>query len=161
MTDHFPIVIQIVSQPMYIAVVRSAVQTLAQKLGMSNEHSGHVILAIDEALTNVIRHGYGGRNDQPIWIRLKPLQIDDDKHGIEIVIDDESQGVDLDQIKGRPLDEIRPGGLGVHIIRQMMDKVSYTHREEVEGLRLRICKYFQPAPTASKRQPTATQVDKR
>ena len=142
MTDKSHLVIRMISQPMYVGVVRAAIQTMAHKLGMSNEQSGHVILAVDEALTNVIRHGYHGSEDRPIWIKINRID-SNGCAGLEIVIEDESKGVDISQIKGRPLDEIRPGGLGVHIIKQMMDDVVYSQRTDGEGLRLRMCKYIQ------------------
>ena len=42
-------------------------------------------------------------------------------------------------IKSRDLDDIRPGGLGVNIIRQVMDEVSYERRERI-GMRLTLIK---------------------
>ncbi len=161
MIDRPHIEIQVTSQPIYVGVVRAAVQTMAGKLGFSNEQSGHIILAVDEALTNVIRHGYHGKNDQPIWIKLTPIH-GIDRAGLEIVIEDQSQGVDISKIKGRPLDEIRPGGLGVHIIQQMMDDVTYSQRTDTEGLRLRMCKYIQAqdAPTPAHVHESQAQVGK-
>lgn len=147
MTDPSHVEIRILSQHHYVGVARAAVQALAAKLGFSEEHIGHIILAVDEALTNVIRHGYHGRNDRPIWLRMNPIN-GGDLFGLEIVIEDEAPSVDLAKIKGRPLDEIRPGGLGVHIITKMMDEVEYARRPDAQGLRLRMRKYctLRPEP---------------
>jgi anti-sigma regulatory factor (Ser/Thr protein kinase) len=59
--------------------------------------------------------------------------------GIRIVIEDEAKHIDPDHIKGRDLDEIRPGGLGVHIIREIMDEVVYEQRRPI-GMRLTLVK---------------------
>ena len=140
MGDSPHIVIRMISNPAYTSVVRAAVQNMAGKMGLDNEATGHVVLAVDEAITNVIRHGYRGQTDRPIWLKLTPLH-DRDRIGLEVVIEDESDGVDLSRIKGRPLEEIRPGGLGVHIIQKMMDHVEYSHCEKAKGLKLRMCKW--------------------
>jgi anti-sigma regulatory factor (Ser/Thr protein kinase) len=64
--------------------------------------------------------------------------------GVSIVLEDEAKQVDPDQIKSRDLDEIRPGGLGVHIIRELMDEVRYERREHA-GMRLTMIKRIAPA----------------
>lgn len=142
MGDSPDIVIRMTSNPAYTAVVRAAVQSMAQKLGLDNESNGHIVLAVDEAITNVIRHGYQGQPDRPIWVKLRPVR-DQQRSGLEVVIEDETDGIDLGGIKGRPLEEIRPGGLGVHIIQKMMDEVEYTHCHGTKGLRLRMRKWRQ------------------
>jgi anti-sigma regulatory factor (Ser/Thr protein kinase) len=95
---------------------------------------------VTEALANVARHGYKGKPDQPICVRLAPAQ-NGPQRGLTIEIEDECQNVDLRQIKGRPLTEIRPGGLGVHIIREMMDHVEYSQRSNGHGVCLRMSKF--------------------
>ncbi|MHC5028100.1 MAG: ATP-binding protein [Planctomycetota bacterium] len=56
--------------------------------------------------------------------------MDQEPGGIEIVIDDLARQVDPGTIQGRDLDDIRPGGLGVYIIREIMDKVEFACRPE-------------------------------
>ena len=56
-----------------------------------------------------------------------------------IVIEDEARQIDPAFIKGRELDDVRPGGLGVHIIREVMDVVEYESRDGV-GMRLTLFK---------------------
>ena len=97
---------------------------------------------MDEALCNVIRHGYERRRDGPIWLSVWPLPGgggNGHAGGIRIVVEDEARQVDPSQIKSRDLDEIRPGGLGVHIIRQVMDEVSFEKRDTI-GMRLTLVK---------------------
>jgi len=50
---------------------------------------------------------------------------------------------DPTKLKARSLDEIRPGGLGLHIIRGSMDAVEY--RREGGSNCLRLVKYARPA----------------
>ncbi|MFT3685233.1 MAG: ATP-binding protein [Phycisphaerales bacterium] len=118
------------------------VSSIAKRLGFSDEAAAHIALAIDEALCNVIRHGYDKQDERPIWISLFPeggvsSPLTQGKAspttGLRIVIEDEAKQVDPSIIKSRDLDEIRPGGLGVHIIQQVMDSVNYEHRTGPNG----------------------------
>jgi anti-sigma regulatory factor (Ser/Thr protein kinase) len=84
---------------------------------------------VDEALTNVIRHGYDNRRDGKIFVRIVTLQNEDGDEGLEIRIRDFGKQVDLVRICGRDLADIRPGGLGVHLIRAMTNTAEYSHAE--------------------------------
>jgi len=129
-----------VSDPTYLSGARELIASVSRRLGFSEEGCGQIALAVDEALCNVIRHGYEKRKNGPIWISLWPLASDNGTPpGIKIVLEDEAKQVDPSVIKSRDLDEIRPGGLGVHIIKQVMDEVSYEKREKA-GMRLTLIK---------------------
>lgn len=134
------VTLQMISDPVYLSGAREMVSSVARRLGFSEEACGQIALAVDEALCNVIRHGYERRRDGPIWLSLWPLSAENGSGaGVRIVVEDEAKQVDPSQIKSRDLDEIRPGGLGVHIIRQVMDEVSFEKREKV-GMRLTLVK---------------------
>jgi anti-sigma regulatory factor (Ser/Thr protein kinase) len=137
--------VQMLSDPTYLSGARELVASVARRLGFSEEGCGQIALAVDEALCNVIRHGYERRKDAPIWINLWPLPAANGTKtrlsgpGIAIVLEDEAKQVDPSIIKSRDLDEIRPGGLGVHIIQQVMDEAVYEKRDE-KGMRLTLIK---------------------
>lgn len=135
-----PIQVRIDSDPVHLCVVRSAVETAAHRFGLSSVDCDRLVLAVDEAMTNIIRHGYGGRTDQPIWVTLSPAQ-QDGRAGIEVTIEDETQGVDLSSIKPRAKDLTEPGGLGVSIIRQAVDSCEYQRRTDANGVCLTLRKY--------------------
>ena len=138
--DGSEIVIRLSSQPRNFCAVRAAAEAAALAWQVDEDSAGQVKLAVTEALANVTKHGYKGRTDRPICVRLAPEQ----RHGhpgLVITIEDECEDVDLGAIKSRPLDEIRPGGLGVHIIHQTMDEVEYTINPCGTGVRLRMCKF--------------------
>jgi anti-sigma regulatory factor (Ser/Thr protein kinase) len=121
------------------------VAAVARRLGFTEEGCGQIALAVDEALCNIIRHGYDRRKDAPIWISLWPVPaVNGSGAGIRIVLEDEAKQVDPCTIKSRDLDEVRPGGLGVHIIQQVMDEAKYERREQV-GMRLTLVKRRQDA----------------
>jgi anti-sigma regulatory factor (Ser/Thr protein kinase) len=52
------IVLRVVSDVRYLAGVREMVAGVAKRLGFSHDSSSHLALAVDEALCNIIRHGY-------------------------------------------------------------------------------------------------------
>ena len=147
------------SNPLYLSGARELVSSVARRLGFAEAQCSQIALAVDEALCNVIRHGYDRRADGPIWINIWPLDsaghevgccklpgatpetsLDSEPTGIRIVIEDEAKQVDPGVIKSRNLEEIRPGGLGVHIIKEVMDHVRYEHRQP-RGMRLTMIKH--------------------
>jgi anti-sigma regulatory factor (Ser/Thr protein kinase) len=140
MTTSPHIRVELVSDPVYLSGAREMVSAVTRRLGFSEEGAGQIALAVDEALCNIIRHGYDRRTDRPIWLTLTPITGDQGKaSGVTIVLEDEARQVDPQQIKSRDLEEIRPGGLGVHIIKEIMDDVRYEKREQT-GMRLTMSK---------------------
>jgi len=145
------IALEIVSNPIYLCAVREMINLSAKRLGFADAQASQVALAVDEAIVNVMKHGYERRLDGRIWLRMTPLTTPSPDTqgpqgpqgpqvtGLEIVIEDEAKQVDPDQIKGRDLEDIRPGGLGVHIIREVMDEVRYEKRTS-GGMRLTMVK---------------------
>src|SRR5262249_62544 len=106
-----------------------------------------VTRAVDEAITNIMRHAYKNHPGQPIDVHIRRLEPRAAKgqhgDGLEILLSDRGPAIDPAKMRGRKLDEIKPGGLGLHFIRQSMDVV------EFKGFRgtnlLRLIKYLQPA----------------
>ncbi|MFM8981121.1 MAG: ATP-binding protein [Planctomycetia bacterium] len=118
-TDH--IRVSLSSDPRFLPLVRALAQQGAELAGFSEAERDTLLLAISEAVSNVIRHAYRDRHDQPIDIDLRV------RPGcVEVDVIDRGRFVDPRQIQSRPLDEIRPGGLGVHLMRSTMDVVEYT-----------------------------------
>jgi serine/threonine-protein kinase RsbW len=142
--------LKMVSDPTYLAGARELVSSVARRLGFTEEACGQIALAVDEALCNIIRHGYERRKDGPIWLNLWPLPGGDGAPGgLKVVLEDEARQVDPEQIKSRDLDEIRPGGLGVHIIKEVMDEAVYERRDRV-GMRLTLIKRRSTVPVATR-----------
>ncbi len=134
--------LEMFSQPRFLAATRALVGSIAQRIGFNEFQCGQISLAVDEALCNVITHGYDRRDDGKLWLNLWPL---DNPPGIKVVIEDLARQVDPGSIQPRDLDDVRPGGLGVHIIREIMDKVTYERRRE-RGMRLTMIKHVHSSP---------------
>jgi anti-sigma regulatory factor (Ser/Thr protein kinase) len=130
------------ANPDYLRVARTATHDVAQVIGLKDNEIEKITLAVVEALTNVMRHSYGGPCDKPVIVKLNKISYPDAKKaGMEIVIRDFGKQVDPEDIKGRDLDELEPGGVGVHIMRAAMDEVEFT-RGEGSGMQLRMVKYL-------------------
>ena len=130
------------SDPRYLCGARELVSQVARRVGFDDLGCARLALAVDEALANVIRHGYQSQTDQPIWISIWPLvDAAGAATGLKVVIEDEARHVEPDLIRSRDLDDVRPGGLGVHIIREVMDEARYEKREG-RGMRLTLIKHI-------------------
>jgi anti-sigma regulatory factor (Ser/Thr protein kinase) len=141
----FSLKLELPSHPQVLSVVRSAVQEFATVVGFNGEECRSIILAVDEALTNIIRHAYDNRYDQTIELTCRrlgpdlgtnPGTLDQVQDGLEFVFVDHGRPAAPEQMKGRDLDDVRPGGLGIHLMSQIMDQVSYEPRPECNQLRL-------------------------
>ncbi|MHC4214654.1 MAG: ATP-binding protein [Planctomycetota bacterium] len=132
--------LRILANPDYLCVVRMAVRQTAGIFGFQEDKAESITLAVVEALTNIIRHSYDGPCDKPIIVRLNKICYGEkDRPAIEIVIRDFGKQVDAETIKSRDLDELRPGGVGVHIIHSVMDEVEFSHADDC-GMQLRLVK---------------------
>ena len=140
MSDKPHIQLQMLSDPMLLSGAREMVLWVARRTGFNELDCSQIALAVDEALCNVFRHGYDRSTEGTIWMSIWPKAGTETEQGsIKIVIEDEAKQVDPEGIKSRDLDDIRPGGLGVHIIKEVMDHAVYEKRPQV-GMRLTMTK---------------------
>jgi anti-sigma regulatory factor (Ser/Thr protein kinase) len=135
------------SSPELLSVVRGTVERLTEYLGFPITESTSITRAVDEALTNIVRHSYGNRPRQPITMYFRRArrrrQSGEVASGLEILLCDRGPAVDPRKFRGRPLEEVRPGGLGLHFIRQAMDIVEFSRKSATN--RLRLVKYLAPS----------------
>jgi anti-sigma regulatory factor (Ser/Thr protein kinase) len=137
------------SNPEALCLVRATIERAAEVLHFRDAEARAIVRSVDEALANVMRHAYGGRPGLPIEMSCRRLEHGRQKaaqDGIEILLTDEGVPVKPSALQGRALDEIRPGGLGLHFIRESMDEVEFM-RKKGKNL-LRMVKYLSPTPQA-------------
>ena len=120
--------IHLLSRADKLQPLRHFVRELASQQGCCDENLDCMVMAINEACMNVIQHAYGGREDGEIIVEFWK-----DDSELLVRIYDFAEKVDLQAIKSRDLNEVRPGGLGVHIIHQVMDSVEYKNQTEGIG----------------------------
>src|SRR5580700_1833993 len=93
------------SNPQWLSIVRAAVERLTETLGFEAEHCRSITRAVDEALTNIIRHSYSNRGDQPITVYFRKAQRKQEgevQHGLEIILCDRGPVADASKWRGRP-----------------------------------------------------------
>jgi serine/threonine-protein kinase RsbW len=137
------------SNPEALCLVRATVRGATEILEFPESETRAIVRSVDEALTNVIRHAYEGRKGMPIHLSFSRLWKGTNPgvpHGIEIVLADTGRAVDLARLKGRALEDVRPGGLGLHFIKQSMDVVEFSRKNDKNFLRL--VKYRAPSKAA-------------
>ena len=103
-----------------LAPMRKFVRKFLEAYPFSERERMLMVLGVDEACTNIIRHAYHLRDDQLICLSLEEL-----RHCIRMRLRDYGKQTEVHTIRGRSHDLIRPGGLGVHLIKIAFDKVDY------------------------------------
>lgn len=120
--------LRIPSEPERLCLVRALVKRSAELAGCSTELSEQLVLAVNEACMNIMQHAYD--NDPSGEIVLEILNNED---SIRFRLVDFALPIDLDSIKPRALEELRPGGLGIHFIREIMDEYEIGHLDNQGG----------------------------
>jgi anti-sigma regulatory factor (Ser/Thr protein kinase) len=116
------------SDTCHLADVRKSVRHFLTANGFDDCETELMVLALDEACTNVIRHAYT-HECKPVRLEMTGL-----RSIVRFVLRDYGRSCDPEKIKSRELEDIRPGGLGVHIIKQAFDNVVYA--PQAKGTRL-------------------------
>ena len=103
-----------------LAPMRKFVRKFLDAYPFSERERMLMVLGVDEACTNIIRHAYHLRDDQLISLSLEGL-----RNCIRMRLRDYGKQTATHAMQGRSHDLIKPGGLGLHLIRIAFDKVDY------------------------------------
>ena len=108
--------ITIPSHPKYLSVVRKTTSAVGELYGIQDTELEDIKLAIDEACSNVIKHAYGGDATKKIVVKYIVT-----KKLFKVIIEDSGMKAQIEFMQGRSLNDVRPGGLGIHFIRRVID----------------------------------------
>lgn len=108
--------VSVYADPCNLRLLRQTVCEVLGQFDCPGDMRQRLVLALDEAAANVIRHAYGGdcNGRMTLTVHLEAA-------ALVFRIRDWAPRVDCDRIKPRNLDEMRPGGLGINLIDLVMD----------------------------------------
>ncbi|MFV2061638.1 MAG: ATP-binding protein [Gammaproteobacteria bacterium] len=112
--------------------VRDQIRDICEKQNINKTITENIILAVNEACMNIIQHGYENdpKNEFSVLVAIAD---NDNKKELVIKLIDHAKKIDPSKIKSRELDDIKPGGIGVHIIHKLMDSAVYLDDEKNTG----------------------------
>ena len=123
---------EISSNPDYIGVIRLTTSGIANKVGFSIDDIEDIKVAVSEACTNALKHS----GDKTFHIIFTILE-----NGIEIEIRDNGKGYNVDSIEKPDLLNPKENGLGLFIIKTLMDEVIIESKNNT-GTIVRMTKYL-------------------
>ena len=107
-----------------LAMIREFVTRVAEQAGLNETEVGQLELAVDEACANVIEHAYGDDTTKQVMVRAI---FDEDTLRIHVI--DTGKGFDPTQVPEQELKDLiakrKTGGLGMRLIKTLMDEVHY------------------------------------
>lgn len=125
--------IKTTSDPANLARARHQVETFCHELGMSDGPCAEVGLCVNEAMANIHRHAYGGAVDKPIHLTARRVE-----GSIEIQIRDWGNGEAPTELPEWKSDPLKPGGLGLICLNQLLDRVEFAAQSD--GMLLTLAK---------------------
>ncbi|TDI83186.1 MAG: ATP-binding protein [Caldithrix sp.] len=132
--------LKIPSQSDNLSIIRDVVSKVARRIGFNTDEASKIELAVDEACTNVIKHAYANNSNQMIEVSIKV-----DRKKLIIIVADKGKGFNPDEIKLPDLNESikegRKGGLGLCLIKTLMDKVEFEIKPGLKN-KVKMIKYF-------------------
>jgi anti-sigma B factor antagonist len=132
--------LQITSDPANLARVRQELEEFCLPLGFDDIARGEIILCVNEALTNITRHAYGGATDRPIELEARFT------NGT-LYIQTRDWGCGKAPVAAPEHDPLKPGGVGMVCLRKLMDHVSFLPQPDGMILRMdRSLRSVSPGP---------------
>ena len=100
--------------------IRSFAREVFDKLSLNHEIKEEIVLAIAEAAQNIVKHAY---KDFPDTQDRMAVRISCSDKELEIAFFDKGKPVEKSKVKHRPIDDVKPGGLGTFFIQEIMDSI--------------------------------------
>ena len=131
-STHF---LEVAASTKHLAEARNFVAAHARRHGFGEADVEEIRLAVDEAITNVIKHAYQFDASGRIYI-----SVGRDKNHFWIAIQDSGHAFDLQSYTEpdvqQRIAERKKGGVGVYLIKRVMDKVEYSTHEAHNQIRM-------------------------
>ena len=125
--------LRIPSKAEWVGVARLVIAGIASRLQFSIEDIEDLKLAVAEACTNCIRHA-SDSDEVRVSCEIHPTKI-------TVIVEDRGKGFEGQGVVPRSLGEPQVGGLGVFLIRSLMDDVSYEFNPQT-GTKLAMTKFL-------------------
>lgn len=116
--------------------MRAIVRESCIELGFEQKEINNITLAIDEACTNIIRYAYQGKPGKII------LEIYQHENNAIFRLQDFAKCIDKSCLKLRKKNLLKPGGLGLNLIHQIMDSVELIPPSGTFGNILQLTKHL-------------------
>lgn len=120
------------SKPEYVGVIRLTVSAIANRMGFDIEEIEDIKVAVAEGCTNAIKHGLDNNFN---------IKFEVSEDSLSIIIQDKGKGCNLEEIKEPDLLDPKESGLGLFIIKSLMDEVDFISQEG-SGFELKMIKYL-------------------
>ena len=102
--------------------VRTFSREVFEKINLPQEQKDELVLAIAEAAQNIVKHAY---KDYPDTQDRMAVRISCTDKELEISFFDKGKPVEKSKVKHRPIDDVKPGGLGTFFIQEIMDSIKF------------------------------------
>lgn len=120
--------VRVAASPAGIRLAADAFDGFRAEHGLVDAVAWPLRVALDEILSNIVRHARPGPEGRVIEVTFALVD-----GGVEIAISDDGPEFDPLQVPEpdvtAPLEVRRPGGLGVHLVKRLMDRVEYTRAD--------------------------------
>lgn len=142
LNDH--VKINVPARADYISVIRLTVSGLAYQMGFSYNDIEDIKVALAEACNNVVSHAY--RNSEAgdmivdFHVEAERLRIIISDEGTSSPFDAKRLKNEASSLHGKSLDEIDVGGLGIYLMKTLMDEIEYETDEK--GVKVSLTKYL-------------------
>ena len=123
------------ASPNQLALIRQQVRHALELCGCNAALTEKLVLAVNEACMNVIQHAYRGDHTGEITVEIL-----NNDNKILFRIEDYAAPINLGSVRPRDINDLRPGGLGTHFIREIMDDFKMGHLEGDMGNYLEMTK---------------------
>ncbi len=117
-----------------MAALEPFVEQISEEYGLDMAFSFQLQLSLDEAVSNVVNYAYGEQKDMPITIEAQETT-EGERRQLELRLID--NGVEFNPLAEAPdvdvtlsAEDRQVGGLGIFLIRQVMDEVSYERKSD-------------------------------
>jgi serine/threonine-protein kinase RsbW len=124
-----------------LARIRSFIKSTSHQVGFDDDASNKIVLAVDEACTNIIKHAYKFSKSGRININTSFS-----KNKLRIAITDEGSHFNSKSVPEPDLkkyyEEKRVGGLGMFLMKKLMDEVIYSQPNSKRN-KVTLIKYLQ------------------
>lgn len=122
--------LEIPSSPEYVLIVRNAVEGLAKRMNFAVSQIEDLKVAVGEACTNAVK--YGCSNEDVHIVEVKCIVC---KDGLEIEVKNNIHNCKCPSVPLHP-DITREGGLGLYLMKQLMDEVDISWDEKIATVRM-------------------------